>query len=175
MAGNERFMAGDTQFPRRAIDRLRQRAARAPFAAVLGCADACVPPEVIFDEGFGDLFSVRVAGNVATAEEIASLEYAVTVLGSKVVLVLGHTECSAVAAAVSGERMPYHVASLFRHIAPTRSPRAPLDRVIVDNVRHQARFVRTASPVIRAAERAGAIEVRGAVFRSSDGGVRLVD
>ncbi len=175
MAGNARFVAGDTQFPRRAIDRWRQRGSRPPFAAVLGCSDAGIPPEVVFDEGFGDLFSVRVAGNVATTDQIASLEYAVSVLGSKLVLVLGHTDSRVVRSAVDGEPLPDHVAELLRHVAPMRAEGASIDSVVVENVRHQARFIRLASKVIRAAERSGVIEVRGAVFRASDGRVRLVD
>jgi carbonic anhydrase len=73
-----------------------------PMAAILGCADSRVPAEIVFDQGFGDVFVCRVAGNIATAEELASLEYAVLDLGVKVVMILGHTKCGAVKAALSG-------------------------------------------------------------------------
>ena len=97
MDGNRRFVAGDVESPRRSLERVKSLSGgQAPFAAILGCADSRVPVEILFDEGFGDLFTVRVAGNVATPEEIASLEYAVGVLGSQLVMVLGHSACGAV-------------------------------------------------------------------------------
>ena len=80
MAGNERFIRGETTEPRRDLARVQELSdGQAPFAAILGCADSRVPVEILFDEGFGDIFTVRVAGNVATPEEIASLEYAVAI------------------------------------------------------------------------------------------------
>lgn len=99
-AGNRRFVAGQTLEPNRDIQRLRELAPRqSPFAAFLGCADSRVPIEIVFDQGFGDLFVTRIAGNVAMTENIASLEFATQVLAAKVLYVLGHTSCGAVAAA----------------------------------------------------------------------------
>jgi carbonic anhydrase len=85
MAGNKRFATGRSESPRRGPDRVRELACgQAPYAAILGCADSRVPPEILFDEGLGDVFTVRVAGNVASLEAIASLEYAVAALGARV-------------------------------------------------------------------------------------------
>lgn len=176
MDGNARFVSGEAEAPRRSLDRVRELSSgQQPYAAILGCADSRVPVEILFDEGFGDLFTVRVAGNVATPEEIASLEYAVAVLGSSVVIVLGHTACGAVTAAVEGKAVPGQISALFQHIAPTLPAGSTVEAAIEENVRHQVSVLRTASPVIREAEASGAVAVRGAVYSLSDGRVHLID
>ncbi len=87
------------------MQRMREVAAlQSPFAVFLGCADSRVPVEIVFDQGFGDLFVTRIAGNIATPEIIGSLEFGASVLGAKVIYVLGHTSCGAVAAAMKRER-----------------------------------------------------------------------
>lgn len=175
MAGNERFVTGRVDSPRRGLERVRALSGgQTPYAAILGCADSRVPVEILFDEGFGDLFTVRVAGNVATPEEIASLEYAVGVLGAQVVLVLGHTSCGAVTAAVEGKAVPGQISSLFQHITPAIPEGAGIDEAVEANVHHQARVLRTSSPVIREALAAGSVAVRGAVYGLEDGRVRLL-
>ena len=176
MAGNARFVDGESRSPRRGMARVEELAAgQTPFAAILGCADSRVPVEILFDEGFGDLFTVRVAGNVATPEEIASLEYAVGVLGSQVVLVLGHSSCGAVTAAVQGGPVPGQISSLFQHITPSVPEGATLDEAIEANVRYQANVLRSASPVMRDALNQGTVAVRGGVYSLEDGRVRLLD
>jgi carbonic anhydrase len=93
MEGNQRFVKGKTENPRRNMARLAEIAkTQKPFAAILGCADSRVPSEIIFDQGFGDLFICRIAGNVATPEEIGSLEFGTLVLGAKVIMVMGHKD-----------------------------------------------------------------------------------
>lgn len=107
MAGNRRFVDGAVTEPHRNLARLREIAPKqSPFAAVLECADSRVPVELLFDQGFGDLFVVRNAGNVVTSEEIASLEFSALVLGARLVLVLGHSGCGAVKATLAGEPVP---------------------------------------------------------------------
>jgi len=176
MAGNERFVMGETASPRRSLSRVRELSGgQSPYATILGCADSRVPVEILFDEGFGDLFTVRVAGNVATPEEIASLEYAVGVLGSQVVLVLGHSSCGAVTAAVEGNAVPGQISALFQHITPAVPAGAGIDEAVAANARHQARVLRTSSPVMRAALDAGEVEVRGGIYSLEDGRVRLLD
>lgn len=176
MAGNERFAGDGPLAPRRGLSRVRELAGgQEPYAAVLGCADSRVPVEILFDEGFGDLFTVRVAGNVATPEEIASLEYAVGVLGSQVVLVLGHTGCGAVTAAVQGADVPGQISSLFQHITPAVPDGAGIDEAVEANVRHQVRLLARSSPVLRTAVEKGELAVRGGVYSLGDGRVRLVD
>ena len=176
MAGNARFARGSLDGPRRGRDRIAElTAGQSPYAAILGCADSRVPPEILFDEGLGDLFTVRVAGNVATPEEIASLEYAVGVLGSSVILVLGHSSCGAVTAAMQGDAVPGQISSLFQHITPSIPDGADLPTAIEANALQQARVLRSASPVIRDAIAAGDVDVRAAVYSLEDGRVRLLD
>ena len=101
MAGNQRFVDQKRKNPSQDIIRIKEVAeGQSPFACILGCADSRVPPEIIFDRGLGDLFVVRDAGNVATPEEIGSLEFGTLVLGSKVLMVMGHQNCGAVKAAI---------------------------------------------------------------------------
>lgn len=176
MEGNRRFVSGDADEPRRGLDRVRElQEGQQPYAAILGCADSRVPVEILFDEGFGDLFTVRVAGNVATPEEVASLEYAVGVLGSQLVLVLGHSACGAVTAAVEGKAVPGQISTLFQHITPAVAVGAGIDAAIEANVRHQVDVIARSSTVVSEALQAGRVEVRGAVYSLEDGRVRLLD
>lgn len=117
--GNRRFVAGDLTSPTRNMARLRAVAPKqAPFAAFLGCADSRVPIEIVFDQGFGDLFVTRVAGNVATPEVIGSLEFGTAVLGAQVLYVLGHSSCGAVSAMAKGDAVPGQISSLSSRIRP---------------------------------------------------------
>lgn len=175
--GNARFVRGEVLSPRRELDRLRKlKHEQKPWAAILGCADSRVPVEIVFDEGFGDLFVVRVAGNVATAVEIASLEYAVAVLGVQVVLVLGHANCGAVKAALSGAAVPGQISTLYQHIVPgiDRDGR-DLPKAIADNVRFQTKKLRDGSTVIGTAVKDGKLALAGGVFELASGRVTPVD
>ena len=176
MDGNRRFVSGEAEAPRRSLERVRELSGgQSPYAAILGCADSRVPVEILFDEGFGDLFTVRVAGNVATPEEIASLEYAVGVLGAQVVLVLGHTGCGAVTAALEGKAVPGQISSLFQHIAPAVPRGTAVSDGVALNVRHQVSVLTRSSPVLAEAMAAGNVAVRGAVYDLADGSVKLLD
>ena len=175
MAGNERFATGRSESPRRGLDRVRELGSgQAPYAAILGCADSRVPPEILFDEGLGDLFTVRVAGNVASLEEIASLEFAVAVLGVRVVLVLGHRFCGAVTAAIEGLPVPGLISTVFDHITPALPDGAGIDDAVAANARHQAHVLQTSSQVVRDALEAGSIIVRSAIYDLEDGKVTLL-
>jgi carbonic anhydrase len=175
--GNARFVKGEVLEPRRELERVRKLAGkRQPYAAVLGCADSRVPIEIVFDEGFGNVFAVRVAGNLATPVEIASLEYAVAVLGTKVIMVLGHENSGAVKAALEGKEVPGQISTLYQYIVPG------IDRVHRDlgvavraNVRFQARKLQQASPVLGAAVKGGTLQIAGGVFELGSGRVLSVD
>lgn len=120
MRGNERFTKGRSINLNRDLIRLATVAkGQKPFAAILGCADSRVPAEIVFDQGLGDLFVCRIAGNVATAEEIGSLEFGTLVLGAKVIVVLGHERCGAVDATIKGAQVPGQIASLLDAIRPS--------------------------------------------------------
>lgn len=172
--GNARFIAGRPLAPNRSLAQLRAVAPKqTPFAAVLGCADSRLPVEVLYDQGFGDLFVVRVAGNVATAVEIASLEYAAAVLDVEVIKVLGHANCGAVKAALAGDPVPGQISTLFQHIVPALDRTAmDLAAAIAANVRHQVRTLREASPLLARRIAAGQLVVEGGVFDFDTGAVR---
>ena len=119
MDGNQRFVDKKRKSPNQDLPRLLEVAiAQKPFAAILGCADSRFPSEIIFDQGLGDLFVCRVAGNVATPEEIGSLEFGTLVLGAKVLVVVGHKRCGAVDATLKGAQVPGQIGSLLDAIKP---------------------------------------------------------
>jgi carbonic anhydrase len=119
IAGNERYRTGRALHPRQdAARRAAVAEAQAPRVAVLACADSRTAPEVLFDQGLGDLFVVRIAGNVASDEAVASLEYAVEHLGVTLIVVLGHERCGAVKAALAGGDLPGHLPGLIAQIRP---------------------------------------------------------
>ncbi|MCA1788848.1 MAG: carbonic anhydrase, partial [Thioalkalivibrio sp.] len=114
--------------------------------------------------------------NVAGTEEVASLEYSVAVLGSQLLMVLGHTACGAVGAALDGGAVPGRISSLYSHIAPAlREAGGDVEVAVEANVRHQAEVIRSSSPVMREATAAGRLEVVGAVYDLATGQVRLVE
>ncbi|ACC82077.1 carbonic anhydrase [Nostoc punctiforme] len=118
--GNERFVKAKRRNPNQSHSRLVEVAkGQKPFASVLGCADSRVPSEIVFDQGLGDLFVCRVAGNIATREEIGSLEFGSLVLGTKVIMVVGHERCGAVGAAIKGAQVPGQIGSLLEAIQPS--------------------------------------------------------
>ena len=185
MAGNQRFVGGAPPLlASRGIAHMRELAEKqTPFASILGCADSRVPPEILFDQGFGDLFVARVAGNIATSEVIGSLEYAAQLLGTQLVMVLGHTACGAVSATVQGGAVPGQIGSLFPYIHPAaemvskEKPGEASSRpaVIAQNVRHQVAILRNASPVLKDLIGAGKLDVVGGVFHFRTGRVELLD
>ncbi|MFC1819723.1 carbonic anhydrase [Thermodesulfobacteriota bacterium] len=119
MAGNERYVNSKPLHPDQTIERrLELKIGQNPFAVVLGCADSRVPPEIVFDQGLGDLFVVRVAGNVLNDMILGSIEYACIHLQTPLVMVLGHSKCGAVGATVSGGHPDGHISSLTSAIQP---------------------------------------------------------
>ena len=133
MDGNERYVAGQLESLNEDLSILKAKTAekQEPFAAVLSCADSRVPVEFVFDQSIGHLFVVRVAGNVTTPEVTASLEYGVAVLGTKVLMVLGHSNCGAVKAAIEGKEVPGQISALYAPIRPAVDAAGPnLDAVV---------------------------------------------
>src|SRR5215470_10639041 len=120
MQGNQRYMTGNMKAHEHDLQVLQAKTAekQQPFAAVLSCADSRVPVELVFDQTIGHVFVCRVAGNVTTPEIIASLEYGAAVLGTKVILVLGHSNCGAVAATIKGAVVPGQISALYPRIRP---------------------------------------------------------
>ncbi|MCC4251261.1 MAG: carbonic anhydrase [Pseudomonadota bacterium] len=168
MAGNARFVAGAPVAHMRDLAIIRAKAAEGqwPIVGVLSCADSRVPVEMVFDEPIGRLFVTRVAGNITTPEIIASLEYGVAVLGIKAIVVMGHSSCGAVKAAIDNPEVPGQISALFPALLPavymseSRDPMA----VTRQNAIIQAATLINASPVIEAKVKAGELKVVPAIY-----------
>ena len=175
-AGNQRFAEGRALAPHRNLARLAEVASKqTPFAAFLGCADSRVPNEIVFDQGFGDIFVTRIAGNVADPTIIGSLEFGTLVLGAKVLFVLGHTSCGAVSATAKGDAVPGQISTLYQHIRPAvKSSGGDVGRAIVANVKNQMEVLAEASPVIVQLIKEGKVIVAGGVYDLSSGRVTPV-
>jgi carbonic anhydrase len=175
--GNLRFASGKSTASNRDIDRVREVSRQQkPFAAFLGCADSRVPIEIVFDQGFGDLFVTRIAGNVASSENIGSLEFGTHILGAKVLYVLGHTECGAVSATMKGSDVPGQISGLFQHIRPAvKTAQGDLNKAIIENVRNQAILLAEASPVIAKMVQRKELIVAGGIYDLATGVVTPVD
>jgi carbonic anhydrase len=176
-AGNARFVRGESLSEHRDMDRVRKIASKqTPFAAFLGCADSRVPIEFVFDQGFGDLFVTRIAGNIASSENIGSLEFGARVLGAKVLYVLGHSSCGAVTATIKGEEVPGQISGLFQYIRPAiKAAGGDVDKAIRENVKNQALILAESSPVIARLVRSGELIVAGGVYDLSTGIVSPVE
>ena len=180
MQGNQQFVSQKRLNPHQNTIRLGEVALeQAPFAAILGCADSRVVPEIIFDQGIGDLFTVRVAGNIAITEDIASEEYAVVELGVPLLMVLGHEGCGAVTAALKGGSYAGVIPSLVTAIAPAiaASSTEPGDRLtnaIKANIHLQVKRLKN-SKVIASAIKQGKLKVVGAYYELATGKVKLLD
>src|SRR6516164_8137578 len=151
MDGNQRYVGGQLQALDEDLSILKAKTAekQEPFAAVLSCADSRVPVEFVFDQSIGQLFVVRVAGNVTTPEIMASLEYGVAVLGTKVLVVLGHGNCGAVKATIEGKAVPGQISVLYAPIRPAvDAAGGNLDAAIDANARMQATLLSEASPIL---------------------------
>jgi carbonic anhydrase len=181
LAGNARFVAYKEQHPDESAMRRRELVSgQHPFAVILGCADSRVAPELLFDEGLGDLFVIRVAGNIVDDAVLGSIEYAVEHLGTKLIVVLGHEKCGAVSAAVASESAPGHLAALVSAIRPSvlATASAPGDKVhncVVENVRRVARQIRESEPVLKEAGQRSGVKVIAADYELDTGKVRLLD
>jgi carbonic anhydrase len=184
MAGNKRFI--DDDFPnvnRFAEKRELLKASQAPFAAILGCSDSRVIPNLVFVAGIGDLFVARVAGNVADDLVIASLEYSVEHLGTRLIMVLGHEGCGAVKAVYSAIQtntsLPTHLAEIQRLMAPgiagVVQARGTEDAAVEANVRAVVAKLRTTPPVMARGADSGQLLIVGGIYRLGTGGVRLVE
>jgi carbonic anhydrase len=176
LAGNQRFAANQLTSIAHDLAILKEHTVdkQEPFAAVLACADSRVPVELVFDQTIGHVFVTRIAGNMVTPEIIASLEYGVAVLGIKFLLVLGHTGCGAVKAAMKSDTVPGQISTLYRHLRPAvEQSGGNVDKAIEVNARLQAELLRTSSTVIRDALKAGKLKVEAGVYDLSTGKVTV--
>jgi len=176
LEGNQRAATGKLTSVERDLAILREHTVnkQEPFAALLSCADSRVPVELIFDQTIGDLFVTRVAGNIVTPEIIASLEYGVAVLGVETLVVLGHSSCGAVKAAMKAEAVPGQISTLYPHLRQAvQQSGGSLEKAIEANAKIQAELLRTSSTVIREAIAAGKLKVESGVYDLASGKVTL--
>jgi carbonic anhydrase len=178
--GNKRFTSNKRENPNQDLARLTEVSeSQAPFAAILGCADSRVPSEIIFDQGLGDLFVCRVAGNVASSEEVGSLEFGTMILGAKLILVIGHARCGAVQATIQGGRFPGQIASIIDDIqvgverSQNSSESNKLDAAIKANVLYQVEQINQ-SAIIGDLTDKGQLKVVGAYYDLSTGEVTIL-
>lgn len=145
--GNKRFVQQKRQYPNQSKTRLQEVAtAQHPFSTLLSCADSRVPAEIIFDEGIGDLFDIRIAGNIVTPEVLGSIEYSAAVLGTPLIMVLGHERCGAVTAAVQDEPLPGKIGTFVKAIKPAmatvKGTGDLVENVVVANVQYQVEMLK---------------------------------
>ncbi|MEH2377893.1 MAG: carbonic anhydrase [Nostoc sp.] len=177
--GNQRFAQRKRLNPHQTYSRLAEVAkGQKPFASILSCADSRVPSEIVFDQGLGDLFVCRVAGNIATREEIGSLEFGSLVLGSKVIMVVGHERCGAVDAAIKGAEVPGQIGSLLEAIKPSvESSKGKsgdkLENACKANVLAQIKKLNS-SPVLSELIKAEKLKIVGAYYDLDTGKISIV-
>ena len=185
LAGNERFVSGKLNHPHSANEwRKRLVGGQNPFVTIIGCADSRVPPELLFDQGFGDLFVIRVAGNVIDTDVAGSVEYGVDHLATKLVVVMGHEGCGAVTAALQKmediEKEPNEIQSLVGKIKPAVrkfdagvSFKEQLKTSVEDNVRNSVKLLK-AIPDLAKAEKESRTKIVGSVYEIETGRVRMI-
>lgn len=184
LAGNERFVAGSPEHPNQDAARRAETApAQSPFAVMFGCADSRLAAEIIFDRGLGDLFVVRTAGHVLGSEVLGSIEYAVSVLGSPMVVVLGHDACGAVAATRAAVQDGTTAGGYVRDVIERVTPSVLAARAaghtkdadfIAEHIRHTVDLLLDRSRFLAEAVDAGKIAVVGLSYRLADGTAHLV-
>lgn len=184
MEGNARYAANASNERDFSATRAARAQGQYPIAGILSCADSRVVPDLVFDQSPGDLFVVRVAGNIVTTNLLASLEYGVAVLGVPFILVVGHSACGAVDAAIkvakTGDKLPGHLPELVGAIKPAVAAAQKmkggnlLDDAIAENVRLQVARLKTAAPIVQKAYRDKKIDIAGGVYDIATGKVTLV-
>lgn len=180
MAGNARYAAGKATRPDQTVARRNSLAqGQKPFAIIVSCSDSRVPPEIVFDQGLGDLFVIRVAGNVVDDHALGSIEYAAEHLGVRLVLVLGHEKCGAVSAAVEGGETTGHVSSIVEAIKPAiekvgNAPGDRVDLVVRANALDVAEAIRSSKPILDHLSSGGELTVSAARYDLNSGRVEIL-
>jgi len=184
MQGNARYVGNQLRERDFSAGRVARSQGQSPFAAILGCADSRIAPELAFDQGPGNLFVVRVAGNFVTRDGLASLEYGAAVLGTKVIMVLGHSNCGAVNATIGalqkGNDLPGHIGDLVRAMKPGIEPALKQagddlpQRAVIANVRSNVQQLLESKPILSGLVSSGKLKVVGGVYDLASGKIDLV-
>jgi carbonic anhydrase len=178
--GNKRFSSSKQSHPNQNKERRQELVkGQKPFAIIVGCSDSRIPPEIIFDQGLGDLFVIRVAGNIVDDVALGSIEYAVDHLGAQVIVVLGHSKCGAVTATVQGGAFHGHVESIVKAIKPAISEAKNLpgdltDNTIKANATHVASQIQSSQPILSELARLDKIAVVSAYYDIESGEVHIL-
>jgi carbonic anhydrase len=168
--GNGRYVASKLTHPNQGAERrMEVSKGQSPFAIIVGCSDSRIPPEIVFDQGLGDLFVVRVAGNVLEDIGMGSIEYAVDHLGVSLVVVLGHGKCGAVSATVQGGHAPGHIGAIVKAISPALEKAKGLagdltDNTIKVNAQLMVEQIKSSAPILSGKVSEGALKVAGAYY-----------
>ena len=180
MDGNKRFVAGNSNHSSPSVQQWAELAkGQHPFAIILACADSRLSPEIIFDQGLGDIFVVRNAGNLLDDHVLGSIEYAVEHLHTPLIVVLGHTKCGAVTAAVEGGEAPGHIRSIVESLTGAvtmakKKPGNPVDNAVRINAKLNAAALAQAEPIVGEAVKAGHVQVVAARYDISTGQVEFL-
>jgi len=180
-AGNQRFVE-NRQSDRNLLNQVEETSTgQYPFAVVLGCIDSRVPPEVVFDLGIGDVFSIRIAGNFVNEDILGSMEFATKVVGSKQILVLGHTSCGAVQGAVNDVELG-HLTGLVNKIKPAVETAksafgldVTVDTIAAENVKLAIAQILERSPILKELYDANEIGITGAMYDVASGKVTFME
>ncbi len=183
MEGNARFVNGKMQHPDGSVERrVAISTAQHPVAVVLSCSDSRVPPELVFDQGLGDLFVIRTAGNLVDSIEIASIEYAVEHLGVNLVIVLGHEKCGVIKAFLKNEPQENHIKKLMDDVAKEPEIQSALkekgdttDNCVRANIRHITKSLRNSGPILMEKKQAGELNIVGARYDLATGRVEMIE
>lgn len=181
MDGNERFVKGTLKHPH--LDEVRRNMltdGQAPFAIVVTCADSRVVPDILFDQGLGDLFVIRVAGNVAKDKVLGSIEYAIEHLGTKLVFVLGHESCGAVTAAIEPSVNEGHIDKILEIIRPAvHMARHQEGDILENSIKNNALMVKEnisdSLPIINKAVKEKGVKVVAGYYKLADGSVEMLN
>lgn len=177
--GNQRFLNKNESERDLHVQVNQTSGGQFPYAAVLSCIDSRVPVELTFDQGIGDIFSARVAGNIINEDILGSIEYACGVAGSKAILVLGHTKCGAVTAACQGVELG-NITALLSKVKPAikevqqRTGQLEVEEVTKSNVNQSIQEIREKSALLSDLEKDGKIKIVGAVYHVEDGHVTFL-
>ncbi len=182
--GNVRYAANEPRQRDFSAARASLALGQAPLATILGCSDSRIAPELAFDQNPGDLFVMRIAGNFVTPQGLGSIEYGSAVLGSKLIMVLGHSSCGAVKATISalqkGNKFPGHIAGLVQAMKPAIAPVMKKSgddleqRAVIANVRHSVEQLKASKPILSGLIAKGQLRVVGGVYDLATGKVTMV-
>lgn len=184
-AGNQRFKENHPIHPDQTLERLRAlQKGQHPFATVISCSDSRIPPELIFDQGLGDLFVIRNAGNIISDYELGSIEYAVEHLETPLVVVMGHTSCGAIGAYLEHQHdtIPNHIQSIVDYIKSepealelNNQDAQYYDNAVEANVKHALRLIQNSEPVLKEMIEHHKIELVGLIYNIENGSLKIVE